>query len=108
MILQPVRCIHCHGTDLVKYGKTPEGKQRYKCREGICSGRTFILDYSRPGSLRSVKQQIVDMAMNGSGVRDTARVLHVSPNTVMRELKKRVSVAASQLTSVEATKSRAG
>ena len=67
-----------------------------------------MLDYSRPGSLRSVKQQTVDMAMNGSGVRDTDRVLHVSPNTVMRELKKRVSVAASQPTSVEATESRAG
>jgi InsA C-terminal domain len=26
-----------------------------------------------------VKQQIVDMAMNASGIRDTARVLHVSP-----------------------------
>jgi len=108
MILQPIRCIHCHGTNIVKFGKTPEGKQRYKCREDVCSGRTFILDYSRPGSLRSVKQQIVDMAMNGSGVRDTARVLHVSPNTVTRELKKRVSVAASQPTSVKATESRTG
>ena len=32
---------------------------------------------------------IVDMAMNASGIRDTARVLHVSTNTVMTELKKR-------------------
>lgn len=106
MIFQPVCYIHCHGTDIVKFGKTPEGKQRYKCREEVCSGRTFILDYSRPGSLRSVKQQIVDMAMNGSGMRDTARVLHVSPNTVTRELKKRVSVTASKPISVKATKSR--
>jgi transposase-like protein len=36
-----------------------------------------------------VKEQIVDMAMNASGIRDTARVLHVSTNTVMTELKKR-------------------
>jgi transposase-like protein len=36
-----------------------------------------------------VKQQIVDMAINASGIRDTARVLHVSTNTVMKELKKR-------------------
>jgi len=33
-----------------------------------------------------VKQQIVEMTLNGSGVRDIARVLHVS--TSMRELKK--------------------
>jgi len=40
-----------------------------------------------PGQSPSVKQQIVDI-LNGSGVRDTARVLHVSPSTVIRELKK--------------------
>jgi len=28
------------------------------------------------------------MALNRSGVRDTARVLHVSPSTVIRELKR--------------------
>jgi len=33
-------------------------------------------------------KQIVEMAMNASGIRDTARVLHVSTNTVMTELKK--------------------
>ncbi len=45
------------------------------------------------------------MAMNGSGVRDTARVLHVSTNTVTRELKIIVSIAASQPTGVKGTKS---
>jgi transposase-like protein len=39
--------------------------------------------------LPEVKQQIVAMAMNASGIRDTARVLHVSPTTVLKELKKR-------------------
>jgi transposase-like protein len=34
-----------------------------------------------------VKQQIVDMGVNGSGIRDTARVLKVSPTTVIEELK---------------------
>jgi hypothetical protein len=29
------------------------------------------------------------MAMNASGIRDTARVLHVSPTTVINELNKR-------------------
>jgi len=28
------------------------------------------------------------MALNASGIRDTARVLHVSPTTVIKELKK--------------------
>jgi len=36
-----------------------------------------------------VKRQIIDMAMNSSGIRDSARVLHVSPTTVIKELKKK-------------------
>ncbi len=56
--------------------------------EDTCNGRTFLLDYSHSGRLRSVKQQIIDMVVNDSKVRDTARVLHLSPNTVTRELKK--------------------
>jgi insertion element IS1 protein InsB len=32
-----------------------------------------------------VKRQIVDMAMNARGIRDTVRVLHVSPSTVIKE-----------------------
>ncbi len=41
-----------------------------------------------------VKQQISDMAMNGNGIRDTARVLHISPTTVIEELKKSRSLQA--------------
>ena len=36
-----------------------------------------------------VKQTIIDMSLNASGVRDTARSLHICPNTVLRELKKK-------------------
>jgi transposase-like protein len=107
MIIQVLHCPNCQGTDIVKHGKSPEGKQRYKCRETACDGRTFILDYAYPGQSRQVKQQIVDMALNGSGVRDTARVLHVSPSTVIRELKKRTYTPASQSSGVKATESRA-
>jgi len=47
------------------------------------------LEYTYAGHLAEVKHQIVDMAMNASGIRDTARVLHVSPTTVIKELKKK-------------------
>jgi transposase-like protein len=89
MILQLLPCPHCQGTDIVRHGKTRQGKQRYRCREQRCAGRTFLLHYSYRGQSPAVKEQIVDMAMNASGIRDTARVLHISTNTVMTELKKR-------------------
>ncbi len=84
MIIQVLHCPHCQGTDSVRHGKSPEGKQRYRCRE--CReerGRTFLLDDAYAGKSPEVKQQIVEMAMNASGMRDTARVLKISPTTVL-------------------------
>jgi transposase-like protein len=73
----------------VRHGKTPQGKQRYRCRQCPDRGRTFLLDYADPGQAQYIKEQIVEMAMTASGIRDTARVLHVSPTPVIKELKKR-------------------
>jgi transposase-like protein len=39
--------------------------------------------------LPEIKQHIIDMSLNGSGIRDTARVLKISPTTVIHELKKK-------------------
>ncbi len=87
-VLIPVQCRDCHSSDVIKHGQTRQKKQRYCCQNPDCLRRTFILDYSNQGFKRSVKQKIVEMAINGSGVRDTARVLQVSTTTVTNELKK--------------------
>ena len=92
----PVQCIHCHSSDVVKNGKSAEGKQRYLCRNDDCPHRTFILDYSYQGHLKEVKQQVVEMTLNGSGVRDIARVLLISTDTVINELKKRPKAESGQ------------
>ena len=90
-MLTPVRhCPYGQGIDRVRQGTTLEGKQRSRCRACLLGrGRTFLLEYSYAGQSPEVKRQIVDMAMNASGIRDTARVLHVSPTTVIKELKKK-------------------
>lgn len=86
MVLEPVKCPCCGGINIIKYGLTSNDKQRYICKD---DGKTFILEYSDLGRLPEVKQKIVDMAVNGSGIRDTARVLNISPDTVINELKKK-------------------
>jgi transposase-like protein len=91
MVLEPVHCPTCNCTNVVKHGKTAEGKQRYKCRNTECTRHSFVLEYSYRGYLPDVKQQVCEMALNGSGIRDTARVLKISPTTVIEELKKRSS-----------------
>ena len=83
-----IKCPHCQSEAVVKYGKTSNGKERFRCQQRTECGRTFVRSYAYPGCLPTVKQQIVDMTLNGRGSRDIARVLHVGSNTVLRELKK--------------------
>ena len=95
-VLVAIECPHCYSTEVTKYGKSPVGKQRYLCQNADCPYRTFVLTQTYPGRTREVKQQIVEMTLNGSGVRDIARVLHVSPTTVIQELKKTGTFKASE------------
>jgi transposase-like protein len=39
---------------------------------------------------------VVDLALHGTGIRDTARVLHISPTTVLAVLKKSRRAATRQ------------
>ena len=89
MVLVPVRCLHCQNDHVIKGGKTKAGKQRYRCQSSACPHYSFVLNPSYKGRLPEVKEQVVDMTLNGSGIRDTARVLKISPATVINELKKK-------------------
>ena len=88
MVYVHVHCPDCQGIDVVRYGKQRHGPQRYRCNNTDCPRHIFLLHYQNQGRLPAVKQQMVDMALNGSGIRDTARVLRVSPTTVITTLKK--------------------
>ncbi|WP_422836362.1 IS1-like element transposase [Yersinia ruckeri] len=80
-----VVCPQCHETQGVRCnGYSASGAQRYICK--LCS-KTFQLNFSYSGAKPDTHQIIVNMAMNGSGCRDTARVLGISLNTVLRHLK---------------------
>ena len=80
-----VECPRCSGTGVVRNGEQC-GHQRYRCKG--CDKRfqlTFTYNARRPG----VMEMAEDMAHNGSGVRDTARVLGISPGTVVSLFKKK-------------------
>ena len=98
MVLEPIHCPSCDSINVVKNGKSDAGKQRYRCRNSECHRSSFIRNYSYRGYLSEVKQQIGDMAINGSGIRDTARVLKISPTTVIEELKKTKLACTGQYT----------
>lgn len=90
MAMIAVLCPQCQSEQVLKNGKASNGKQRYICQNEDCPCKTFILDYQYQGRLPEVKRKIIDMALNGSGIRDTARVLEISTTTVIKELKKRI------------------
>jgi len=89
MTLLSVCCPQCKNDQVGKRGKTSNEKQRYLCQNEVCPQQTFVLEYRHRGRLPQVKRQIIDMALNGSGIRDTARGLGISKDTVLSELKKR-------------------
>ncbi len=80
----------------MKYGKASNGKERFRCQQSDRCGRTFLRSYAYPGCLPTVKQQIVDMTLKGSGIRDIARVLQVGPNTGLQGNKKKRRSLAGQ------------
>lgn len=86
MVLIKVTCPNCSTDDIKKHGKTKDGKQRYCCSNNNCETKTFILNYSYNAYLKNIKDSIVDMAINGCGIRDTSRILKVSQNTVIKTI----------------------
>ena len=88
MVTIPVQCPHCHSTEVIKAGKQATGAQRYQCQNRQCARRIFLLQYQDRGRIPEIRRQAVDLAINGSGIRDIARVLRISPTTVIAVLKK--------------------
>lgn len=84
MAYEIVLCKYCNSSEVVRYG-TQSGRSRFRCKD---CGRIFKTDYIYRAYEPGVKQQIEDIAMNGGGIRDTARILGIGKNTVISALKK--------------------
>ena len=79
------KCRYCDSEPVYKQGYARSGESRYRCRE--CQ-HSFQLTYRYEGNKPDTPEKIVNMALNGSGVRDTSRVLGVSTTTMIAHLKK--------------------
>lgn len=88
MAVVAVECNRCGSKKTVKNGISHAGSQRYVCRESGC-GKSFQLHHRYKAYAPGIKERIVDMALNGSGVRDTSRVLSIAVGTVLTTLKKK-------------------
>ena len=84
-----VNCPDCGNDHIGKSGLSIKGIQRYRCYNQKCKTITFMLEYLYKACEPGIKEQIVEMAINSSGIRDTARVLKIDKNTVISTLKKK-------------------
>jgi len=84
MVSVLVKCTACQSELIYRHGKARSGLQRYRCRD--CH-HCFQLDYLYEANKPCVTDKITEMALNGSGVRDTGRVLGISITTVIAHLK---------------------
>jgi len=80
-----VKCIHCNSEEIEKNGKTKDFRQYYRCKD--CR-KKFMLEYKNKGWDPKIDRKIIAMAINGSGIRDTSRVLKISIGKVLETLKK--------------------
>lgn len=83
--LQEINCPHCSSNDLVKNGKSSNGTQCWRCKK--CK-KYFRLVYRYNARKKGMKEKIVELTLNSSGVRDIGRVLKISKDTVTSVLKK--------------------
>jgi transposase-like protein len=95
---QEITCPKCGGSNIAKSGLSARAVQRYRCRHADCPTKTFMRHYRYRAYEPGIKAQVVEMAINCSGIRDTARVLKINKNTVISTLKKSVLPRASEPT----------
>jgi len=86
---QEITCPLCNSNHITQAGRKAHGEQRYRCQEPDCLTKTFMLKYRYRAYEPGIKEKVIDMAINGSGIRDTGRVLKIDKNTVINTLKNR-------------------
>lgn len=78
-------CSRCVGNDfkMIKFGRTQSGKQRFQCTH--CK-YTYVSEYSYQAYRKSINSKIVVLIKEGMGIRSIARVLKISPTTLLKRI----------------------
>ena len=93
MITITLHCRYCDSINLVRNGQSTTGKDLYQCKD--CT-KSFQIEYIYKACSKGVREQIKAMSMNGNGIRDISRILHVDKNTVVSVLKKTILVLSTK------------
>ena len=92
MVTKIINCRHCGSENIIKFGKTPNHKQRYRCHDcGKQSRENPTVKYTE-----EQKEMILRVYQERSSLRGLQRAFGVSPNTVLSWLKKTTIAATAQ------------
>ncbi|MBF0132077.1 MAG: IS1 family transposase [Magnetococcales bacterium] len=83
MALAQVRCPDCNGLNVVKYGKQPNGEQRYSCQDPRCERTIFLLNYRAQPLAPSMRTQIIELALDGADATEISQSLKLSESDVL-------------------------
>ena len=86
MVLIPIKCPHCEGTNVRKYGVSSTGKQRYICLATDCQ-KTFQDEYKNKAWEPRIRSEVYFLTINGNGIRAISRVLGIARDTVTAMLR---------------------
>ena len=76
-------CPSCYSSKIVKNGKTKTKKQQYFCKN--CNKR-FLDFYTYQAYRYGINNDIIALTKEGAGIRSTARLLRISPTTILSRL----------------------
>jgi IS1 family transposase len=69
---------------MIRYGKDSRQKQRYFCKK--CN-KTQVGFYNYKAYKQEINQNIVSLTKEGVGILGTARLLNISPTTLLKRIK---------------------
>ncbi|HRE77741.1 MAG TPA: IS1 family transposase [Flavobacterium sp.] len=76
-------CPHCKSNQIIKNGFTKNRKQQFYCKS--CKTRSIDF-YSNNAYCKYINSSIIRLTKEGVGIRSTARILNISPTTVLRRI----------------------
>lgn len=75
-------CTFC-GNSMIKHGKSSANKIRFKCKS--CN-KTQVSNYSYKAYFQYINLNIINLTKEGVGIRSTARLLSISPTTLLSRI----------------------
>lgn len=86
-----VCCTHCSSSDVIRFGTTDGGNQRYRCH---ACGKTFCRNPGTRAHPQEFKEQVLNAYQERASMRGVCRVFGISRNTLIKWLGEKSTVTS--------------